>query len=146
MKTTKIQYSQIKQIFTVLPEEFKQNKEMREGFIADFTDGRTTSTKELTEKEADSLISVLKGDYTHFAKFDRNNSKHRAILNICYDLDWTIFNERLNRNVADLRILGSFIAGKKSPVRKPLLEMTSQECSKLITALEGILRTNYRKS
>lgn len=145
MKTAKIQYYQIKQLFGVLPEELKKDKKMRQGFIFDFTDGRTTSTRELTSNEADSLIAALKGKYSHFGKFDKNNSQHLAVLNICYELNWTVFNKRLNRNTADLEILGTFIVGKKSPVRKPLLEMTARECSKLITALEGILKSNYKK-
>jgi hypothetical protein len=145
MKTTKIQYSQIKQIFGVLPEELKKDKEMRQGFILDFTNGRTASTRELSSDEADNLIAALKGNYSHFGKFDKNNSQHLAALNLCYDLGWTIFDKRLNRNVADLEILGTFIVSKKSPVRKPLLEMTAKECSKLITALEGILKSNYKK-
>lgn len=140
-----IQYSQLKQIFSILPEELKKDKDMREIFISDFTDGRTKSTKELTRNEANDLIAALKGEFSNYGIFDKNNLQHRAILNICYDLNWTVFNNRLERNVADLQKLGSFIAGKKSPVRKPLSKMSVKECSKLISALEGILKSQYKK-
>jgi hypothetical protein len=140
-----VEYSQIKQIFKLLPLELKSDKDRRADFISDFTDGRISSTKELTTDEANSLIASLKGDYSYFASFDKNNKQHLAILNICYDLGWTIYNNRLGRSVAALNVLGTFIASKKSPVRKPLTEMNKNECSKLIIALEGILKSNYKK-
>jgi hypothetical protein len=141
---TKIQPRQIKQIFGLLPAELRLDKDLRADFIAGFTDGRASSTKELTSSEADSLIASLRGNYSHFAFFDKNNKQHLAVLNICYDLGWTSYNRLLGRSTADLNKLGTFIASARCPVRKKLLSMTRQECSKLITALEGILKSNYR--
>ena len=88
---------------------------------------------------------MREGEYIHFGKFDKNNSQHLAVLSLCYDLGWVVYSKALNLNVADLDKLGSFISSKKSPVKKPLLEMTARECSKLITALEGILKSEYLK-
>ena len=140
-----ITYPQIKQIFKLLPKKAATDKEIRADFVASFTDGRTDSVKELTRDEADLMICTLSGSYSHFAAFDKNNKQHMAVLNLCYELGWTSFNKRLNRHTADLGKLGAFISSKKSPVRKPLMEMTKQEVSKLIYALENILKYNYSK-
>lgn len=135
-----IQTKQIKQIFGLLPNHLKNDREERSAFIYQFTNQRVSSTKELTHKEADELIHFLKGDLSYYAKFDSKNHQHSLILSLCYQLGWTSFNKRANRSLVDLKILGKWLASNKSPVRKPLLEMNTKECSKIITALEGILK------
>ncbi|TWP30532.1 hypothetical protein ETU08_01870 [Apibacter muscae] len=141
----KIQYSQKQQIFRLLPEEIKKDKDLRSDFISDFTDGRITSTKELTNDEANNLIVSLKGDYSYFGYFDKDNKQHAQIRRICYDLGWTTYSKKAGKSVADVNKLGIFIVSKKSPVRKPLKQMTSKETSKLIIALEGVLNSTYKK-
>lgn len=141
----KIHPKQIKQIFSLLPAHLKNDREERADFLYQFTNQRISSTKELTYKEADELIHFLKGDLSYYAKFDSKNPQHSLILSLCYQLGWTSFNKRANRSLADLKILGGWLASNKSPVRKPLSEMTIKECSKIIAALEGILHSLYKK-
>lgn len=145
MKTPKVQNYQIKQLYSLFSEDVKKDPALRQELIFHFTHGRVSSTKDLTDEEANRLIAALKGTYTHWGMFDKNNTQHLTLLRLCYDLNWTTFNKKHNRTVADLNTLGKFIASKKSPVRKPLLEMSVKECSKLITALEGILKFKYKK-
>lgn len=145
MKRNLIQYLQIKQIFNLFPFEIKKDKNLRADFISHFTNERVKSVKELTIEEANNLIASLKGDYSYFGYFDKYNKQHAQILNICYDLGWTIYQKKAGKSVPDIKELGTFIISKKSPVRKPLKQMKPKECSKLITALEGILKSSYKK-
>ncbi|TWP23505.1 hypothetical protein ETU10_07215 [Apibacter muscae] len=136
MKTITTQ--QTKQIFGLFPKHLSQNKEERADFIYHFTDKRVSSTKELTYQEADNLICFLKGDYSYYAKFDNKNHQHAKILSLCYQLGWVSFNKKSNKVLVSLKTLGKWLHSEKSPVRKPLQEMSTQECRKIIHALENI--------
>ena len=78
-----------------------------------------------------------------WASFDKNNRAHLNILSLCRQAQWTKPHERYGE-VADLNRLQSFLKSDKSPVKKPLMEMSKQEVSKIITALEGIVKAKYR--
>ncbi|MGB0869499.1 MAG: hypothetical protein ACPGSD_07865 [Flavobacteriales bacterium] len=103
------------------------------------------STKQLTFKQANVLIVTLGGDpyvnYTHvnYGKFDFNNNQHRRILSICNQLGWTKINPKTNRVIADIEHLGAFIQ-ESGYRKKPLLQYTPDETSKLIHQLENVLK------
>ena len=75
----------------------------------------------------------------HWASFDKNNRAHLNILSLCRQAQWTKPHERYGE-VADLNRLQAFLKSDKSPVKKPLMEMSKQEVSKIIIALEGIVK------
>lgn len=79
----------------------------------------------------------------HWAFFDKNNSQHRNILSLCRQAQWVKQHDRYGE-VADLERLQSFLKSDKSPVKKPLKEMDKQELSKIIVALEGIVKHRYK--
>ncbi|MDK7675080.1 hypothetical protein [Weeksella virosa] len=100
------------------------------------------STKDLTEDEANGLLYLLgranKSIHTYHAHFDYSNGQHRYVLSLCYQLNWTVWSEKAKKMVVDQERLGKFIMSNKSPVRKPLSNMTKQELSKLIYVLEKL--------
>lgn len=78
-----------------------------------------------------------------WAFFDKNNQQHRTILSLCRQAQWVKPHSRFGE-VADLERLHRFLKSDKSPVKKPLKEMTKQELSKIIIALEGIVKHRYK--
>jgi hypothetical protein len=71
--------------------------------------------------------------------FDLKNSKHRRIQSDLRQANIVVKNEK-HGEVADmLGWLNRFLRSDKSPVRKPLKQMTSQELSKIIKALDKVV-------
>lgn len=79
----------------------------------------------------------------NWAYFDKENNQHRLILSLCRQAQWTKPHSRYGE-VVDLERLQSFLKSDKSPVKRPLKEMTKQELSKVIIALEGIVKHRYK--
>ena len=81
--------------------------------------------------------------------FDKSNSKHMYILSLCIQFGWSKEHYKTDNTVADLGALDSWLRGNatigQSPVKKPLEEMTPQELSKVITALESMTVKRYSK-
>lgn len=137
--------AQLKQIQTLLNKRFTDRQE-RLDFLSDFFGMEIKSTKELTEQQAFQLIRFLKEgktiDNAFFARFDPKNPQHRTILSRCHELSWV---QEENPNFVDLNRLGGFLISKYSPVKKPLLDMSHREASKIIEALENIIKSKYKK-
>lgn len=74
--------------------------------------------------------------------FDKNNSKHKYILSLLRQLGLTI--EIKGRDVADINKLSEWLKSDKSPVQKPLKRMTSLEESKIIHALEQMMKKKWK--
>ena len=81
--------------------------------------------------------------------FDKSNSKHKYILSLCIQFGWSKEHYKTGNTVADLGALDSWLRGNssigQSPVKKPLEEMTTQELSKVIAALESMTIKRYSK-
>lgn len=108
--------------------------------VSGCTDGRTTSTAELTVKEAADMIIFLANDnMVAYARYDFNNKAHRKILSLCHELRW-----ETPAGKVDLNRLGFWLA-KYGKFHKPLNEYTQQELPQLITQMEQILHKNYDK-
>lgn len=75
--------------------------------------------------------------------FEKGNSKHMYILSLCIQYGWTRTHPRTGKPVADLGRLDGWLRGTsksgQSPVIKPLQEMTVQETSRVIIALENMV-------
>lgn len=140
---------QIKIIHTLLPDEAKKDRDLKQEIVRQFTeDDSRTSTTQLTQKEADNLIHYLKNgisvNHASYGLFDRQNKQHRYILSLCQmmplaiDRGWAVPHPTY-RMVANTAKLGEWLASPKSPVRKPLRQMSSNELHKVIYALEQML-------
>ena len=139
---------QIRIIHTLLPAVYKKDKEQKQELVHQFTGSfEKTSTKDLTFKQANLLISRFGGKpvrYDHWGLFDAKNAQHKKVLSLCQEIGWSIYNDKLKRNVADIYRLSEFLKSKKSPVTMPLKQMTPEQISrKLIPALEGISKSTY---
>lgn len=140
---------QIKIIHTLLPDEARHDRDLKQELVRQFTeDDSRTSTTQLTQKEADNLIHFLTtGESVNnasFGLFDRNNKQHRYILSLCQmmpmaiERGWAVPHAKY-RMVANTTKLGEWLSSPKSPVRKPLKQMNSNELHKVIYALERML-------
>jgi hypothetical protein len=75
--------------------------------------------------------------------FAVNNQQHKTILSLLRQAQWTVPNGRWGE-VADINRLSEFLKSDKSPVKKPLKKMEPAEVSKIIVALEGIVKSKYK--
>lgn len=75
--------------------------------------------------------------------FDKSNNKHRQILSLLRQANWTVGHPR-HGEVADLSRLSEWLKSDKSPVKKRLLDMDPKELSKIIKALEGIVTSIFK--
>ena len=134
-----IQPNQIKHIHTILPQMYKQDRELKQLLVVQFTeDDSKTSTKDLTSLQADELIYFLKTGnaitYTKYAFFDKDSQQHNYILSLCHQLGWV---QKDNPARACLETLGKWIK-HYGYMHKPLKEYTAKELPKLVTQLERI--------
>ena len=146
MKTTKEQRQYIYKLAAF-------NKETKEEWVQwACNDNAKTSTNDLNFDQANAIISQA-GGTPHVAGklknecwgfFDSVNAKHILVLSLCRQLNWVITSEKHGK-IADLNRLSNFLKSKKSPVRKPLKKMSAAEVSKIISALEGIIKSSYGK-
>lgn len=135
---------QIKIIQMLLNKRFTDRQE-RLDFVSDFFGMEVKTTKELTEKQAFQLIRYLKEgktiDNAFFARFDPQNSQHRTVLARCHELGWVQDDKP---HLVDLNRLGGWLISKRSPVKKALLDMSHKEVSKIIVALENMIKSKYK--
>lgn len=142
-----IDKKQIKQLQTVISKTYPSREERLE-FLSNFLGREITTTKDLSSIEAVEVIYFLnKGKVkpnSHWGYFDIQNSQHRNVLSLMRQANWTVPNEN-HGEVPDLERLSNFLKSPKSPVNKPLKQMKPTEVSKLIVALEGIVKHTYSK-
>ena len=135
---------QIKLLQAICSGKFSSREERLE-FFSEFLDKDITTTKELTKEDADDLITYFKTgrvrDNTSFALFNKNNKKHLKILSLAKELDWV----DPSTEYADLNRLGGWIKSNKCPVQgKKLNEMSYNELSKVIKAMENMIQSKWK--
>lgn len=135
----KVTAKQIKMIHVLLPDVYRYDKERKADFVFSFTEDETrTSTKDLTIKEAEHMIHFLqtgeKPDYSVYARFEKGNKQHMALLSLCYDASWT--TEVKDRLVPDLNKLGRWISVRGHLAGQPLAAYKGKDMSKLIYQFE----------
>lgn len=139
-----ITQKQISQLQTICSGKFKDREERLET-ISEMVGDHIESIKDLSQLQADELIHFFNTgkaiDHTAWGFFDMRNGQHKAVLSLCHTLGWV---KEDNPNFVDLHRLGGFLKSDKSPVKSPLKEMTTAECSKVIFALQKIVQTKYK--
>lgn len=129
------------------------NRDLKEEYVQWATgDVSKISCNDLTFEQANKIIVQLgkqpikatKEDTPLFWGFyERGNQQHKQIQSLLHQLKWTMPNTQWGR-VPNLERFGSWLQSDKSPVQKPLKQMTPAECSKIIVALGGILKSMYK--
>lgn len=98
----------------------------------------------ILEKLGFAPLKMIKEDTPmYWGFFDRKNAQHKQIQSLLHQVKWTMPNTKWGR-VPDLTRFGSWLQSDKSPVQKPLKKMSPAECSKTISALNGILKSMYK--
>lgn len=141
---TAITQDQIVQLQTICSGKFRSREERLE-CLSEMVGVELGSIKELNHLQADELIYFFNTgrtlDHSVWALFDKYNTQHCTILRLCHNLGW-VQEERTE--FVDLHRLGGWLKSNRSPVKRPLKEMTKQECSKIIVALENILKSKFK--
>lgn len=114
-------------------------------------DKSKTSLNDLSYEQAEKIIRAQTGqdlkpvsaDNENWAYFDKNNKRHKLILSLCRQAQWTIPHPTIGE-VADLERLSAWLKSEKSPVRKKLTLMDAMEIEKIIKALNGIVKSIYK--
>lgn len=111
-------------------------------------DVNQTSLRNITQAQAVQIIKAQEGSVSvnqtaSWAKFDKSNPKHRLILSLMRQANWTKPHPR-HGEVADMDRLDAFLKSVKSPVNRPLKDMSFEEVEKIIVALKGIVKSRYK--
>lgn len=111
-------------------------------------DVNRTSLRSITHDEAIKIMHAQTGTKPlneaseNWAKFDKNNPKHKVILSLLYTAQWTVNKENYGE-VPDLDRLSNFLQ-TNSPVKKKLMDMDPIEIQKLIKALKGVIKSTFK--
>ena len=113
-----------------------------------------TSLKKLTQKQAVIIIRSFENgniertsSYSppseglgeaNWAVFDKTNPKHKVILSLMYQMQWTKPSEKYGE-IPDLNKLSNFLQSDKSPVKKKLTAMSDTEVQKIIIPLSAFI-------
>ncbi|MGE4345909.1 MAG: hypothetical protein AB7D46_00700 [Flavobacteriaceae bacterium] len=142
--TAKITKFQIKRIMA----NCQYNVDIKNEWVQWATDSNQTSLRTITQAQAVQIIKAQEGSVSvnqtaSWAKFDKSNPKHKLILSLLRQANWTKPHPR-HGEVADMDRLDAFLKSVKSPVNKPLKDMSSEETEKVIKALSGIVKSRYK--
>lgn len=105
-----------------------------------------TSLKSITQAQAVKIMRQQTGDEKPKVKdkwevFDNSNPKHKVILSLLYQANWTTFVNV--KEVPDMERFANWLQSK-APVVKPLKEQTDLELEKTIKAFKGVIKTIYK--
>lgn len=135
---------QIQQLQTICAGKFRSREERLEA-LSEMMGVEVLSVKDLNRLQADELIYFFNTgktlDHSSWAFFDRHSTQHKTILSLCHQLGWV---QEENPQFADLQRLGGWLKSDKSPVKMPLKEMDKPQLSKIIFALQNMLKTKYK--
>lgn len=138
----KISPNQRKYLFKLLPEVYKSNRDVRAKLVREYTlSPELTSVSDLSFDQANKIIKRFGGTpvkYDNWGSFDAKKKSHRLILSLCIQNNWQKWNPHKGVYQADIIRLSEFLKSPKSPVKKPLKDMSSTEVSKIIVALENM--------
>lgn len=103
---------------------------------------KVAKADDLTGDDIRKITYELSSD-EQWGRADFENSRHRYILSICYQLGWTRMHERLGRTVADNARLGRWLKtyGK---YKKPLKKHHPEELGAVIMAMEKMLNNRVK--
>lgn len=111
-------------------------------------DASKTSTNDLTHAQANKILQHFGQKpvvYDNWAFFDASKPNHKQVLSLCIQYGWSV-PHNVHGEIADLGKLSEWLKNDpKCPVNKKLKDMTKQEVSKIIFALEQMVSFKYKK-
>lgn len=123
-------------------------RDIKEEFVQWATNSdEKISTNDLSFDQANKILEKLGikpfKNSESWSKFDKSNPKHKLILSLMRQANWTKPHPKYGE-VADLDRLELFLKSDKSPVKMPLKKMTQIEVEKVIQALKGIVKHRWK--
>jgi hypothetical protein len=114
--------------------------------INDASNGRTNSSKELSNQEATYLIKHLesKQPVVKQKKDDPADRMRKKILSVCHQLHWHKGTDENGKAKLDWKRINDWCI-KYSPEHKTLNEHTIPELTKLVTQFESVLKHQLNK-
>jgi hypothetical protein len=109
-------------------------------------DVKRTSLKSITQAEAVKILKQQTGQtqdpsIDEFKVFDNGNQKHKVILSLLYQANWTVMDGL--REIPDMSRFAKWLT-EKAPVKKPLPAQDNDELEKTIKALKGVVKSTYK--
>jgi hypothetical protein len=109
-------------------------------------DTNRTSLSGITQAQAVRILKQQTGETTeavekyrdNWGVFDKENAQHRYILSILRQANIVVKSEKWGEIPDTAGWLDRFLKSPKSPVKKPLKDMTKWEVSRIIVSLENI--------
>ena len=136
--------NQVRQLQSICSGKFR-NREERLEALSERVGMELNSVKELNRLQADEIIYFFNTGKTinnsSWAIFDQHNTQHKAIFSLCHQLGWV---QEDKPHFVDLHRLGGWLKSDRSPVKIPLKEMNKQQLSKIIVALQNILKSKFK--
>ena len=126
------------------------DEETRHCMILDWTNGRTESSRLMQNQEIDDLVWKLNNDAGFRAKeqtttdHQRGDKQRKYLLSLCYQLGWTKFSERAQRDVSDVARLDAWCM-KYGYLHKPLNSYKYRELPALVTQFEEVVQKHLAK-
>lgn len=109
-------------------------------------DVKRTSLKSITQAQAKKIIMAQEGSTPinqpkaeNWGVFDKDNSQHKRIQANLRAANIVVQNGKWGEVADMLGWFDRFLRSDKSPVKKPLKDMTTLELSKIIRALDGVV-------
>jgi hypothetical protein len=131
--------------------------EEKKALVYSHTNQRTTSLKEATDEDLESITNYLvaisppstqpKGMKDSFGKPNHsnlNNMRRKVIALLAHDLGWKMYSKTKNSMVADMTTIKAWVK-KYGRHKKDLNELNKQELAELITQCEEFVRRELNK-
>lgn len=130
--------NQSKIIYALLAKENLMHH--KEDFALSYSDGRTTSTSELTFDEANNLIGYLQqGQKAYTSTVDSAVKIRRKIFHYCYLLGWAVYDKKAKREYVDYQKLDAWML-QYSYMKKKFREYKVSELPKLMQQFEQMFK------
>lgn len=95
------------------------------------------------KKQLEAIVQGGTQSKSNWGLFDKTNQQHRTLLSLLRQAQWVVPSDKWGE-VPDITRLSDFLKSNRSPVNKPLKKMESEEVSKIIEALKGIVKSKYK--
>lgn len=110
----------------------------RHTYAWEHSDGRTESTRDLTEQETDKIIKKLEAE---FKEFDVANKMRRKLISMAREMGWEIAGKYAwEKPKADMDRVNAWCE-KYGQFHKPLSKHTLQELPLLVTQFEQVYKS-----
>ncbi|OKL40277.1 hypothetical protein [Pontibacter flavimaris] len=108
--------------------------------VAFYTNGRTSSSRDMYFHEAQKLIVYLESITSNSASTptDRADTMRKKVIAICYELGWIEPTDSPEERKINMAVIDGFLK-KRGYIKKPLNEFTVRELPRLISQFEQIL-------